>query len=166
VAEPERGTPSMTDFADALASFAADLLQPGERLLAAVRGRARDTGAEGGRSAEPYVGKIGSVLGPKIPRPRPSTDPRTGLPSLPPLLDLGLTDRRVLVFARGAITGRTRRLTGLIPRDRVHRLELDAARLPFGRDRLTIHLVDGAPLTVEVARATDTTRFVDAFHAG
>jgi hypothetical protein len=154
----------MTDFTDRLAPLADDVLEPGERLLAAFRGRAGDSAGDWERPAEHYVGRIGSLLGPRFPRRRPVVDPRTGLPTMPPLLALGLTDRRILVFSRGAVTGRTRAFVGAVPRERIRRLDVEAKTVPFGRDRLTIHLVDGAPVAVETVRGASVERFTEAFH--
>lgn len=153
----------MADYLETLAPLAADVLEHGERLRAALRGRARDGGDDGGRRAEVYVGRIGSILGPKIPQPRPPIDPRTGLPSLPPLLALGLTERRVIVFSRGPITGRVLDFVGSIPGERIHRLEAEPARMPLRRDRLTIHLTKGPSLIVDGLRRGEVERFATAF---
>jgi len=158
----------MASYTKKLAPVANPHLQQGEVLLAAVRGMSKGAtkGIVGGTAGMVAGGALGAILG-----GRAGNDDRAageaqardaGLGDLPPQLALGLTDRRLLVFSRSAVSGKAKDLVGEIPRDRIAEIEgKDLGKL--SPNRLTVHLTDGTAVDFEVVRIDGYQTIVEAY---
>jgi hypothetical protein len=115
-----------------LEAEAAPHLEPGERIVAGARvnqrGRTVGTGLNGG-----IGGRAGAVVGQRLVRPGGAARAPVGFPATTQMA-LALTDRRLMVFARGSVTGR--------PKDYLASLRLDEiADVEYVPGRIVPHLV-------------------------
>lgn len=111
----------LADYTKTLAPVVADLLEPGERLLAAARGMSKGAtkGIVGGVAGAVGLGAAGLAVGTSVgaeERAEGQEEQRqAGLTRLPAQIVLGLTDRRLLFFARSGLSGKAGDLVGGIP---------------------------------------------------
>lgn len=169
----------MADYTKKLQPVAEDVLESGERLLGAVRASGRGVtraviggaaGAVGGVTAAPAMGGVGAVIGSEAGAADRAEgrqeEEAAGLPPLPPQMALGLTDRRLLIFKRSALSGKPKELVAQIPRDRIEGIEGEDSGSALKPDRLTVVLIDGGQVSFEIPRADGFAPLVEAFRGG
>lgn len=159
----------MKDYGPKLAPRIAEDLQPGEEIRAAVRTQSvADATRAGGVGG--VAGSVGGVAAVGIlavfalreahnasRRPAPELTPETMK-----LAALGLTDRRLAVWARSKMTGRPGELLGAISLDELRSVIGERGRLAHV---LRLGLTSGDELTLEVFRGDDVEHFARAFSA-
>jgi hypothetical protein len=146
----------MTGYADKLQKKAAEHLNAGERLIAAVRTlpRGSTVGAAGGIIGAALSGRQAS---------KAEADAAAGsVAEAWPKENaaVGLTDKRLLLFNYTAM-GKPKDLIGEFPLDQLTSVELEKKKL--GANALRFAFADGSGIEVECAKLEKTGRFVDAF---
>jgi hypothetical protein len=138
----------MGDVTQTMHKVAVDLLEPGEEIIAGakctsvgtIKGRALSVG---------LVGVVGMLVHSKV-----SRTPEHALfgQALPRDLALGLTDRRVIVFSVGSMTGKPANVLGSIHLAQLVGVETDEGRV-FGAKltRFTLRFADGSALALETS---------------
>jgi hypothetical protein len=147
----------LPDYRLELGRHAASVLAPGERLLAAVR--AMPVG--------PYGGSLGifsgAVVGAIVQSVAISRSVKKALLSRFPMsgrMVIGITERRVLVWDRGGLIGRTTtKLVGHVPLSRLSGASIEQLR---GRHKLTFWLRDAQAVTVEADGRDQPDRFAES----
>ncbi len=161
----------MGDYTPKLSKAATDALEPGETLLAGVRGMSAGSTARivGGAAGAVGGGAVGLVIADRLTGAKreagEEAEAEAGLSELPSQLALGLTDRRLLVFGRGGLTGKPKDLVAFIPRDAVASITGEDSGSKLKPDRLTVQLTDGKTVDFEVVKNDDYRRVVEAFGA-
>lgn len=144
----------MAGYVDTLRPVAESHLEPGETLLAGARGMRSHGTAQ-------IVGGI--ICGVASTTPHANGTPVDGLPAQ---IAVGLTDRRLLVFKRGGISGRARDLVATIPRASIVTVEGVASDSKLTPDWLTATLDDGAVIHFEIVTMDNFESIVSAFARG
>lgn len=156
-------------FTDTFAKSAAGDLQPGESVLAAARGMpvgavARVAGSAGGAVAG---GAIGAIIGIKMTEKRAAEGAAQGVAAgvgeLPSQLSLGLTDRRLLIYRRSPVSGKTTEFFGEIPRSSIRSIDAFEGSNPLKPHRLSVTLTDGATVEFEIVRMDGAAPLAEAF---
>lgn len=148
----------MGNYADKLQKRAAELLNPGERMIAAVRTQPRGTnlGAIGG-----IVGDVASSRQSKKALADATTGSNAG--SWPSGNSaVGLTNQRLLLFNYTAM-GKPKDLVAEFPIADVASVELEKKKITA--NALRFAFTDGSSVEVECAKLEKTQDFVDAFGA-
>ncbi len=148
----------MAGYADKLRKRAADLLNPGEQLLSAVRTQPRGTN----------LGNIGggigaAVSGRQAAKATANAGPGSmaaGWPSGNSAV--GLTDQRLVLFNYTAL-GKPKDLVAEFPLDQVASVELEKKKITA--NALRFAFTDGSGIEVECAKLEKTADFVDAFRS-
>lgn len=159
----------MGDYTTSLAKAARDVLESGEQLLAGVRGMSAGSTAQivGGVAGAALGGAVGMVIADKATaKGRASgkeAEAGAGIAALPPQLALGLTDRRLLIFKRGGLSGKAKELVGFVPRESIASIEGEDSGSKLKPDQLRVRLVDGSEVTFEIVKNDGFSHLVDAF---
>jgi hypothetical protein len=157
----------MAAYTGKLAKVAGPVLAPGEQLQAGARGmRWGFTKELASHAARGVVGGAVAAAIPGSAEDGAEQAARAGLPDLPPQLALGLTDRRLLVFKRSAMSGKAKELVGELARDRIRHVEAIASDSKLRPDRLGVQLDDGEAVWFEVVRGDGAQAIADAFASG
>jgi hypothetical protein len=159
----------MGDYTPKLQKAASPVLEPGEVLEAGVRAMS------GGATARIVGGAAGSVVGGAAgalaasaivsasSSPGEAATAAAGLGALPPQVAVGLTDRRLLIFKRGGISGAAKGLVATIDRAGIAAVDGEDSGSKLMPDRLTVTLIDGRAVDFEVVKLDGFQRVVDAF---
>jgi hypothetical protein len=145
----------MAGYADKLQKKAAEVLRPGERLIAAVRTMPRGTTIGTG-----VGGLIGATVAQRqAAKSQATTGPLAG--AWPKGNSaVGLTDQRLLIFNYTAM-GKPKDLVGEFELDQVASIELEKKKVTA--NSLHVGFTDGSAVQVECAKMEKTGDFVDAF---
>jgi len=136
----------MAQLTDQLAKVAADRLEPGEVIMAGAR--CVPVGATSRRALTfGLAGALGGTVHTKLGAP---ADHALHGESLPHDLALGLTERRILVFAVSTLTGRATKVIRSVPLAHVVGVDNEESR-SLGRKmpRLRLRFTDGSTLALE-----------------
>lgn len=146
----------MAGYADKLQKKAEENLNPGERLIAAVRTQPRGS----------TVGAAGGIVGEVLSRRQTSkahveAGAGSQAESWPKVNSaVGLTDQRLLLYDY-TVMGKPKDLIGEFPLDQLTAVELEKKKL--GANLLRFVFADGSGTEVECAKLEKTGPFVDAF---
>jgi len=141
----------MVDIAKKVRKKAADMLLPGEQVLAACP--MQPVGAFGKQvSAGAIGGLAGAAIGSRMGKGETATiEAGTAADSFPAgNLILAVTDQRVIAFEQSALGANPKRVGGEWQRDQVVSMSLEKKRLTFVAE---LHFADGSIATGEIVRA-------------
>ena len=157
----------MAEYVDKLQKKAAEVMDSGEALVAAVRAMSK-----GGTKAI-VLGTVGAVLGGASVAAGANAGNKAGDAardqaaaakiSHATQVALGLTDRRLLIWSRGAFLGRAKDLIGEIALDRIQSIEGQTSGSMMTPDPLRVRLADGNLIEFEIVKVDGIERFVKAF---
>lgn len=159
----------MGDYTPKLQKVASQVLEPGEVLHAGVRAMSAGATARivGGAAGGAAAGAVGAVAAAAIvdgaSRAAEEATAAAGLGQLPPQVAVGLTDRRLLVFKRGGVSGAAKGLVATIPRASIVDVDGADSGSKLKPDRLTVTLADGRAVDFEVVKNDGFQRVVEAF---
>jgi hypothetical protein len=143
-------------YADKLQKRAAEVLRPGEGVIAAVRTMPRGT----------TVGAVGGVVGETLAHRQASkAQAEAGEGSLAEGWPngnsaVGLTEQRLVIFNYTAM-GKPKDLVGEFPLDQLQAVEMEKKKVTA--NALHFRFVDGSAVQVECAKLEKTADFVEAF---
>lgn len=152
----------MSRYTDALRKVAETELEPGEQLLAGVR--AMSAGATARIVTSAAGSAVGGAVGLLVTgRLRGRGRAGEQAAQLPEQVAIGLTDRRLLIFSRSALTGRAKHLVTQVRRADIAAIDGEDSGSKLRPDRLTVRLVDGSKIDFEVVKVDGFQHLVDAF---
>ena len=136
----------MADVAQRLTALASDRLADGERVVAGTRCSPRGSTKRRAMGAG-AGGLIGALVATKGDGP---ADHVLYGEALPHDMAMGLTDRRILIYAVSTLSGRTTKVLRDIPLSQVDDVEHDEGRF-IGRRivRFSLRFIDGSELALE-----------------
>ena len=161
----------MGDYTSKLQKVTDAVLEPGERLQAGVRGMRAGATAHivGGAAGAVAGGAVGAVIAGRVSGAGRDVgneaETAAGFPDLPPQIAMALTDRRLLVFKRGGVSGKAKDLVVAIPRGDIGSITGADSGSKLRPDRLTVTLTDGSAVDFEVVKNDGYQAIVDAFGA-
>lgn len=145
----------MGGYADKLQGKAGEIMEPGERMLAAIRTMPRGTTMGAG-----IGGVVGAAVAGKQAKKAQAQQTEGSVAAEWPAVRsaVGLTDRRLLIFDY-TMMGKPKDLIGQFPLDQVASLDLEKG--VTNRVRFNFH--DGSAAQVECAKLEKVADFVTAF---
>ena len=144
----------MADLAKKILKHAADTLEPGEQVLETAIVTPR-----GAMARQAVAGGVGGVVGLGVAAAMdkkrrdiaPEAPEGTWADQFPKRkVFLSVTDRRLVVHAFGEMMGRPKELLGWVPREVVHAVQMEKAKLAH---KGTLWFSDGSAYEIDVARA-------------
>lgn len=151
----------MPDFVNKIKKFRGEDLQVGEVLEAATIGQPSGT-----FSRQAMGGLLGVLAAKKVAEKRQESvndSGDTGLASAVPAnqhIVIGLTDRRLLFFIQGAMSGNPKELAAVFERREVHEITLEKHKMTYS---LVIRFVDNSARLFECVKMAKPQDLVDAF---
>jgi len=152
----------MADFVKKIKKARAEDLQDGEVLQAATIGQPSGT-----FSRQAVGGLIGVLAAKKVAEKRQQSlddSGDSGMASSVPAnqqIVIGLTDRRVLFFRQGAMSGSPKELAAAFELRDVHEMTLEKHKMTYS---LVIRFVDNSARMFECVKMAKPQTVVDAFH--
>jgi hypothetical protein len=145
----------VSGYADKLQGKAAEVMEPGERLLGAIRTMPRGTTMGVG-----IGGAVGAVVADRqAKKAHAQQDEGSTAANWPPVRSaVGLTDRRLLIFNYTAM-GKPKDLVGQFPLDQVASLDVDKGLT----NKVRFNFTDGSAAQVECAKLEKVGDFESAF---
>lgn len=145
----------MGGYADKMQGKAAEVMEPGERLLAAVRTMPRGTTMGIG-----IGGAVGAVVADRqAKKAQAGQSEGSAAKDWPPVrAAVGLTDRRLLIF-NYTFMGKPNELVGQFPLDQIASLDVDKGLT----NKLSFNFTDGSAAQVECAKLEKVGDFESAF---
>jgi hypothetical protein len=158
----------MGDYTPKLAKVAADVVGPGEALLAGSRAMSKGStkGIIAGATGAVAGGAVGMAIGASIAKEGVEEGrAQAGAAGIDhaPQIAIGLTDRRLLIWKRGGLSGKPKDLIGEIPLDLVGSIDGEDSGSKLKPDRLTVHLTDGAEVEFEIVKADGYEKILTEF---
>lgn len=136
-----------------LIKLVAEHLQPGEELLVGLRVNLKGTALGIGLSA----GGAGLALGSKVMSEGQTQAEDSGIP-FSQQMALGLSNQRIIVWSRSALTGRPKKILGQIPFSEINEVVFKPGRLG---DKLTLKLQQDRTLELESVKIDKGQDFTD-----
>jgi hypothetical protein len=157
----------MGDYSEKLAKHAAGVLQRDEHLLAGVRAMAK--GHTKGAAAGGLGGAVGALAAGALQKrsARKQTEQTSGLAAMfpkDPMVAIGVTDQRLLVFQRSQMTGGSKDLQAEFPLARVASMTRTQSRVMLQKiPGVLVAFDDGSSIELEIAKLDKPDRLLEAF---